>query len=72
MLRFARPFLSYFPGLGVVTLWIFSRFAEITGTAKQMRWVLLSSGIMFREIATLVHLTESSKPAARGEARPSA
>ena len=34
------------------------------GNAKKMRWVLLSPGVMFREVATLVHLIESSKPAA--------
>ena len=33
-----------------------------------MRWVLLSPGIMFHEVETLVHLIESSKPAAREQA----
>ena len=38
------------------------------GNAKKNRWILLSPGIMFREVVTLVHLIEPSKPAARKQA----
>ena len=38
---------------------------KIHGKSKKMRWVLLSPGITCREVATLIHLIESSKPAAR-------
>ena len=35
------------------------------GNAKNMRWILLSPGIMSHEVATLVHnMIESSKPVA--------
>ena len=33
-----------------------------------MRWTLLSPGVLFHEVATLVHLIESSKRAAREQA----
>ena len=33
-----------------------------------MRWVLVSPGIMFHEVAELVHLIDASKPAARKQA----
>ena len=38
------------------------------GNAKKTRWILLSPGIMFREVATLAHLIESSTSAARKQA----
>ena len=47
-------------------LLFFLRFAEFPENANQMRRVLLP-GIMFHEVATLVHLIESSKPEARVE-----
>ena len=47
-------------------LLFFLRFAEFPENANQMRRVLLP-GIMFHEVATLVHLIESSKPEARAE-----
>ena len=41
---------------------------KIHRNAKKMRWILLSPGTMFGEVATLVHRIESSKPAARKQA----
>ena len=36
-----------------------SRLRKTHGNAKKMRWVLLSTRIMFREVVALVHLIES-------------
>ena len=56
--------------LKVVINWIFFLLVsrKIHGNAKKMQWFLLSPGIMFHKVATLVDLIESSKPAARAHA----
>ena len=55
-------------GSYIVRVFIFRVSQNIHENTKKMRWVLLSPGIMFYEVATLVHLIESSKPAAREQA----
>ena len=46
----------------------FSRFPNFSRNAKKRRWVLISPGIIFLEVATLVNLSESPKLASCGKA----